>query len=182
MSIKEGYTRVSAILSQWDRFGHIDQEIVARKADIGTEVHDAIKADYEGIYRPLSEKAEPYFESFLSWQKESKVVFSDVEQRLYDDALKITGAMDAIAVFPGSSERVLIDFKTSANEDKKFWPLQAGFYSMLARANQIDISNRVVFVKLSRDGSLPKVCEYIIDDQILLVCMSALNTYRYINS
>lgn len=183
--IKKGYTRVSEILNQWDKYGHIDdpfiKDKVEAKALIGTEVHEAIKAHHEGIYFPLSHRASKYFESYELWHAHSKFTTVHCEQRLYDDDLKITGAIDAIGVFPGSEDLHMVDFKTSAVEDKKFWPLQAGFYHMLCRKNGIHISNTVIFVKL-QENMPPKVCQYIIDERILLVCMAAYNTYTYINS
>lgn len=180
--IREGYTRVTEILRQWDTFGHIDKDVLERKQEIGTNVHSAIKAHFEGIYFPLSEVEQPYFDSFMVWHDFTCPKIIESEERLYDDSLMITGAIDALIKFPHERETVLVDFKTSASPNQKMWTLQAGFYSMLAKNNGKSISNRVLFLQLNPKGKMGKIHEFEITEYVTQTCLAALKTYRYLNS
>lgn len=179
--IREGYTRVTEIFRQWDRFGNICPDVLARKAELGTNVHHAIKAHFEGIFYPLSDKESLYFDSFVRWHKLTNPTFHDVEFRMYDDNLMITGAIDALVTLQNSNELILVDYKTSASADHKFWPLQAGFYHMLVKDSGRPISDRVLFIQLDKEGKMPKVHEYFITPTIMAVCLASLATYRYLN-
>lgn len=178
--IKEGYLRVSEILSQWDRFGHISKDVLQKKQRIGTEVHEAISSFTNMAFIPVSEEAEGYFESFLKWQKESGFKLVHSEERFYCDKLKITGKIDAVAESK-TGERFLIDYKTSASKDAKIWPLQGCLYHYLATVNKITLSNRFFFVQLFKDGSTAIAHEFVISNTIANVCKAALLTYRYLN-
>lgn len=177
--IKEGYTRVSSILQQWDTFGHIDKEVLARKAALGTRVHEAIDDHHEGIYTPLEYAEAGYFDSYCKWEEEVKPKIIHNEARYYCDKLMITGQVDAIIEMPGDKLPVLVDYKTSANESPKMWPLQACYYYYLAKENGVELSTRLIFLKLDRAGDFPKVCEYRYSKKLWEVCLSAWTTYRY---
>ena len=180
--IKPGYTRISSILAQWDKFGHIDKAVLENKAALGTRVHDAIKNVHSGIYTPLDDAANGYFESFLKWQKETKIEIVSSEERFYCDKLMITGQVDALAAIPGEEKFVLIDFKTSAQESPKMWPLQGGFYYYLASLSGKTLSTRILFVKLDKMGNLPSIYEYEFTKSLWNVCIAAWTCYRHLNS
>jgi hypothetical protein len=181
MTVKEGYIRISSILAQWDRFAHVDPQVLAKKCELGTEVHACIenysKHGIEGI-----SKEGAYFESYKAWEKEVGVINYSTEQRLYCERLKITGCLDAVVKLQGKSELMIVDYKTSPQESPKTWPIQACFYHYLAIQNGIPVSDRIIFLKLDKDGKLPKVCEYQYSTQLMNVCMSALNCYRWLNA
>jgi len=179
--IKPGYTRVSEILSQWDRFGHIDKEVLQRKAQIGTNVHKAIE-DHHNDMCPILEKAEEgYFESYKKWFESTNPQILNLEKRFYSDSMMITGQVDAIIRFPHSEDSILVDFKTSASESPKIWPLQAGFYRMLAEENNLVLSDRLIFLRLKRDGQAAHVHEYVYSKSLHRICISALVCYRHLN-
>lgn len=180
--IKPGYTRVSRILGQWDRFGHIDPAVLKAKAELGTEVHKAIQGYHEGNLPSCIEgKAGGYFDSFVEWDTRSGFEVVHSELRLYCDTLKITGAIDALVRLPGSDTLTLIDYKTSAMESPKIWPLQGCFYHYLATVNGHQLNPRILFLKLDKDGNGAKLIEYHYDKKLMNVCLSALNTYRWLN-
>ncbi len=177
------YIRVSEILGLFKDFSSIPPDVLQRKCDIGTEVHKAIDAYFENDFYPLDDAASGYFESFEHWKNEFKESEGSValkEHRFYDDDEHITGAVDLLVNYTGSSTPFLIDFKTSYAVDNVFWPIQAGFYYMLAQKNGYDVSDEVTFVKLLKDGSEPKVVQYIMSSEFLNVCKSMKNIYFYL--
>jgi hypothetical protein len=193
--IKSGYTRISTILNMipsiiekeeekrevWGFFlQSIDREILEAKCIIGSHVHEAIHADYTGEFFPLSEKEKPYFQSYIKWKKNVQLQIIHSELRLYEDDLKITGAIDVVGKLQGSDALVLIDFKTSASADKKKWPIQAMFYHYLLQKNNINAGEKILFVQLNKFGELPKVHEFMITKNLKTLMASVYNLYKFL--
>jgi len=179
--IKEGYTRVSSILGQWNHLAHIDKDVLANKCRIGTNVHAKIGAEIDGIFLDLEADEEGYFESWNKWQKEERLDYSQMmtEERFYCDELKITGCVDAIRI---EEERgTLLDYKTSATPNKRMWALQAAFYHYLVKKSGKKIEDEVWFIHLKKDGKVAKVYNFEITPKLWEVCASALHSYRYFN-
>lgn len=171
------YARVSQIISRYSDFSHIDPEVLNRKAQMGTEVHEAINDDINMKFPVVSSSCQGYLDSYLEWKNRTEPVFLKSESRYFDDKMMITGCIDALAVFQGSSEPVLVDFKTSAQESREVWPMQAHLYDYLLRCNGIDPDTRFLFVKLDKWGKLPMVFEYKYDKNIMAKCMEAIDLY-----
>lgn len=180
MAIREGYIRVSEILAQWDRFGGIDPDILCKKAALGTAVHDAINGDSANIFLPLKDDEKGYFESFQKWKKLVGAEIVETEVRLYCDKLKITGCIDALVKLPGVEQLVIVDYKTSANESDKIWPMQGAFYHYLASQNGKKPAPNLLFIKLNKDGMQPKVYTYFYSTPLMNVCMAAYTTFMYL--
>lgn len=193
--IKYGYTRISQILSVIPSitgrkddtndpiFGfpyqQIDQEILKKKCTIGTNVHAAINAWATDDFIPLSECERGYYESFVKWKDLVHLKPIESEIRLYDDSIKITGAIDMLAQLKGSTEFQLIDFKCSAQADIK-WSLQACFYYHLLTINKFKINPSVLFIQLDKNGNLPKVHTYTITPQLKSLMISCINIYKFL--
>lgn len=182
MEIKKGYTRVSEILAQWNSYSHIEPEVLKKAADRGRMVHEAIEANLNGYPLPLGVKEAFYLLSFVKWKETGRKEFCHSETRFYCDKLMITGCIDGLIKFPGSDNLVIIDYKTTAAENPKLWPLQGAFYRYLAEANGYELSTRMIFIKLDKQGEMPKLFEYTYDSKMLNICMAALTTYRYMKS
>lgn len=196
--IKEGYARVTDILSIWTTVFvedgqvigkafagsgfKIDIDVLENKANIGTNVHTAIEAHLDGFTVPLEEREQLYFDSFRKWQESSQVEVVEKEDRYYDDELMITGKIDALVKFPGSEDLILLDFKTSAQESPKMWPLQAVMYYYLLKKNGKKISDRLLFLKLDRYGNKAKLFEYQYTEDLFKVCLAACVCNKYIKS
>lgn len=178
--IKPGYVRVSAILQQWDKFGGIDANVLARKAEIGTNVHKIIENHVKRQELEIGSQEAGYFASYLEWEKVTKPRFVQTETRYYDDALKITGQVDAMAHFGQSEQLIILDYKTSAQPENKLWPLQGAFYHRLACGQATEQQMRVIFLKLDKNGAFPKLFEYQVNSSIWGICLAALTTYRYL--
>ena len=177
--IKPGYTRVSEILSQWDRFSGIDRDVLENKKRIGTNVHEAIDLYNACLPYSLEEDERGYFESYIEWRKLTQFEILASETRLYDDRLMITGAFDLLVKFPQEEEGSVCDLKCSYSEDPINWPMQGCFYRYLLTVNGgQDISQRVNFIKLDKRGYSPDVYEYDVTN-MMRVCESAVITYNH---
>lgn len=170
------YARVSDILKPFVDFSGISQEILNNKAALGTSVHDAINKEIEGHMVVLEGKAGRYFHSFEKWRAIINPVFVETEVRYYCDEKMVTGCIDALAHLEGEKKAVLIDFKTSAQESPT-WIMQAHLYYYLLIAAGKDVSDRFLFIKLDRDGALPKVFQYKFDCSIAKKCMKAIDDF-----
>lgn len=179
--MKDGYTRVSDILSQWNRFAHIPKHIVARKAELGTKVHEYIQMWACDAFFASDDEVMGYLNSYIAWEKMVHPKMVRMEERYYCDELMITGQCDAVVQFPYSDELVIIDYKTSASIDDKFWRMQGAFYHYLVSNSGLKISPRYLFLQLDKNGKMPKVREYEFSEKMWGYCMAALTSYRYLN-
>ena len=175
--IKEGYTRATEVLSQWDKFSMINNEVFVAKTILGTNVHAAIANYYRGIPTELTDAEQGYFDSFYGWNAINVTDVVDFEKRMYDDKRMLTGAMDAIVKL--GDELVLLDWKCSYNADKLGWPLQASFYMQLLKSSEGIEVNRAIFVKLDKEGNFPKTFEYAQTPELIELTNAALLLYRY---
>lgn len=149
-----GYTRISTILAPFSGMGAIPKDILAKAADRGTAVHDAIAGMLQGFGEPKDFPFQTYLDSFKLWWREWEVI--NLNERLFDHDLKITGEYDLIYK-DDEGQTVLVDFKTSAKEGKT-WSLQGSAYQhLISQGRSID---RIEFVKLSKEGFAPKVYVY----------------------
>ena len=179
--IRDGYTRVSSILAQWDKFGHIDRSVVSNKAGIGTRAHKAIEMHVKGIIPILDEDISGYFLSYCKWEDSIKgIEILQPETRYYCDKLMITGQVDCIAKMPGQDIPVLVDFKTSVCCDSEMWALQGAFYHYLAKQAGITLSDEVLFLQLDKNGLSPKVHSFKITKELQGICISAYNCFKYL--
>jgi len=183
--IKEGYTRVSQILGQWDKYSGIDPAVLDNKIRIGTNVHEAINMFNLCLPYSLKEDERPYMESYLQWYDASPFILIESEKRYYDEEAKITGAIDAVMHFKNDpindgGQIVLCDWKCSYAEDPLNWPLQGAMYYDLLKKNGVEsLARKCRFVKFDKHGGMPKVYEYEITKELLLVAEAAKVTYFY---
>lgn len=169
--IKEGYLRVTEILSPFSGLSQIPEHILENAKERGTAVHKAILAIENGIGNDnLMDSIAGYMSSYHQWV-DGKVLLN-VPNRFYDDSLMITGEIDAI--YETEIGHVIVDYKTPANESKS-WAMQATAYSYLARKAGYNVI-RVEFVKLDKNGKKPKVFCY--KEDMDMFC-KILDTYRY---
>jgi hypothetical protein len=151
------YVRVSDILAQLQSFDHIDPKVLEAKAQLGTNVHEAIGEFVQGDFPILeSEKAVGYFRSYEEWHRASQPQYQRMEQRLFDDTLMITGQMDAIVTI-NDKPNMLIDFKCSYQPNPEIWALQAHFYNYLCKVNGIEVHPQMIWINLQKTGKFPKL-------------------------
>src|ERR1700728_1118952 len=167
------YARCTAIISEPGKFDHIDPAVLKAKCAIGTEVHSFIEHEIRGEFFPVETAAAQYCASFQKWCKAIQPEFLQSETRYYDDERLITGQIDSVISIAGSFP-TLVDFKTSAAEDKSGWPRQAHMYHYLLKQNGISIAPRFLFIKLDKRGALPQVYEYRFDWNTHSECMQMI--------
>jgi hypothetical protein len=188
-TIREGYVRVSEILNQWSLTSNIPREMLERKGEIGTKVHDTIRDFIECIPTVLSEEeGGHYYRSFLEWYAKEKPTFQQTEERYYDDELKITGRIDNVMTLPGKKELnmdkkelVLVDWKCSHSPNNIIWNMQANFYMYLLERNGYAFKpgkSKAIFVKLDKTGELPKVYTFPYTEASIQACKGAAIAYE----
>lgn len=173
--VKDGYTRISAIASAFAGYGSIPKHVLDRAAARGSCVHSLIFDHMNDITIPserwdfMGAPLNGYFDSFLSfWKQYEGADILLQEQRINDDKLMLTGEPDLL--IKHNHKTILIDWKCS-HAVGKHWQLQASGYSHLINT-WID---KIVFVKLDKNGKDPVVTEFQADlDQF----MSAYSLYK----
>ncbi len=161
---RENYDRITNILYPFSGLEKIDSAIVAHAAARGTKVHQIC----EGIIRGLGEigvddETRGYVESFKSWWEKGHDVVM-MEQRFWDDDLKITGQVDLILRTPEGL--AIMDLKTSYRPSKT-WEAQGTAYAYLAKKAGHDIK-KIYFLHLNKYGKEAKIYEYPVDDSFFL--------------
>ena len=110
-----------------DVYGNIDKAILDRAAKRGTAVHNAIENYVKFGIEDIPPEHEGYFNGFLDWFKEHKVVPYGTEVKLYHKSLLYAGTADMLAQVDGVD--MLIDFKTSASVQSMLCGVQLEAYS-----------------------------------------------------
>jgi len=178
--IKDGYTRVTEVLSQYSGLGNIDPTVLHNAAQRGTKVHKYCELHATGEYFPEPPvEIKGYVDSFIQWFDEMVEEIVDTERRFYSEAYRISGAVDLIAKLNGDGQLTVIDYKTPANPSKT-WALQTAAYKMLAEETGLEITRRLA-VMLRKDGSFPKVVEYTDYSRDWRLYKGILEAWRYFN-
>ncbi len=161
---RENYSRVTNILYPFSGLDKINPEIVANAAERGTKVHKICEGIVLGLGEiGVEEEIRGYVDSFNKWWSRGHEVVS-VEQRFWDDDLKITGQVDLILKTPEGL--IIVDIKTSSRPSKT-WQAQGCGYAYLAKKSGLDIC-KIHFLHLNRYGNEAQVHEYQIDDGFFL--------------
>ena len=189
--IRNGYDRVTNILSKFSGLDRIDPEVLANAAARGTLCHILIdahildsssfsdKAIERGVgcysrdpehYKKEIKLVTKMMQSYFKWA-EGKV-FIKKPDRFYDDEYLITGECDQI--YQTKEGLVLVDFKTPAAESKT-WFLQASAYHYMAHREGYFVE-RVEFIQLDRTGGCAKTYTYKTCWELF---EAVLDTYRY---
>lgn len=172
------YPRISKILKPFNDFSHIDPKVLANKCRIGTSVHQAIADDIEGEFPCPMTDGVGYFDSYEAWKFQINPTFLRSEVRYFDNQRMLTGQIDALIDIPNKSMLpTLVDFKTSAQESRQVWPMQAHLYGYLLSKNGILVDSRYLFVKLNKYGNLPDVFEYTYSANVYAKCINAVDDF-----
>jgi hypothetical protein len=171
------YVRVSDILAHLQDYSHIDEKVLQAKAQLGTNVHEAIGDYAKGDFPILeSEKAIGYFRSYERWHTKTQPVYHRMEQRFFCDKLMITGQIDAV-VSTQDRQHMLIDFKTSYKANEEIWSLQAHFYWYLCHVNSIELHKEMQWINLQRSGGHPKIYMFEFNEFQLMRCIDLANKF-----
>jgi len=153
--IKDGYTRVTEVLTPFSGLSNVPESVLNNAADRGCRVHAAIDSYIKGFGFFPEDDVINYMTSFYSWADGK--TFIDTPKRFYiDTPMKLTGECDSI--YQSDEGLVLVDFKTPAKEGKT-WHLQGSCYSYMAKQAGLDIK-RIEFVRVRKDGKPAIVYNY----------------------
>jgi len=191
-SIREGYVRVTQILSSYQDFSRIDPAVLERKAKIGTEVHEAIEAHYRNDFFPVSEPALDYIHAFNSAVHGAFEVFSPVldfsnivvgkvmlmEKRYYSDMMKITGKIDMIGLNRETGKSYLIDYKTTYSANYRMWEMQMALYMLLIQENEEIKLDGAKILHLKKSGAY-KIVDLDITPKIFGMAKAAVDIYHH---
>jgi len=150
----QGCTRVTTVLAPFSGLANIPLSVLNNAAERGTVVHRICEGYIMGYGVSIPDQYKGYVDSFLQWYEGKD--FLPNPGRLYDKVNMITGECDAI--WDSDDGNHLVDFKTSVREGKT-WPLQGVAYKNLLELNGISV-DRIIFVKLDKNGLEPTVYEY----------------------
>jgi len=169
--IIEDYDRVTQVIGFASGYYKVDPEILRKAGERGTIVHEIC----DTLISQLGDfgcdnQHVGYINSFKQYFPEKE--FIKKPKRIYCDKHLITGEIDAI--YQDGNDLVLVDLKTSANENIT-WPLQGAAYKYLCSLKGYNIA-RIEFVKLHKDGKKPKI--YIYDESFEMF-MHHLIVYRH---
>ncbi|MDP4120530.1 MAG: hypothetical protein Q8876_05690 [Bacillota bacterium] len=166
------YTRVTAALAPLSGLNMINPEVLANACARGTEIHKLCDAVIEGFGTPeVHDDWRGYLNSFLLFEQGKK--FMRKPPRLFCDKYMITGEIDGL--YKDGDEIILFDLKTPLRESKT-WCLQLSAYWHLCKVNDIKVE-KIIAVKLDKNGKPPKIFEYKIDFEAYVECLNVYNRF-----
>lgn len=171
--MKEGYTRITKVLSPFSGYKAIPREILDAKAALGTKVHKIINGylNTGGLW-DVEPETQGYIDSMLKfWNPREKII--SIEQRLYCEEHLLTGEPDLL--IEGPKGPILIDWKCSLKENPT-WKIQGSGYAHLCKQNDIDIKE-IWFVKLDKNGKEPEIFKYKKDIPLFMKCLEVYKMF-----
>lgn len=169
---RENYLRVTHVLYPFSGLQSIDPDVVAYAAERGTKVHKICEGIVSGIGEiGVEDETWGYVESFKKWWARGVDVVK-MEERFWDDELRLTGQVDFI--IRTEEGLAIVDIKTSSRPSKT-WPAQGSAYAYLAKKAGYDIK-KIFFLHLNKHGKEPKLFEYPVDDSFFL---AILTTFKH---
>lgn len=179
--ILPGFTRISAISGAFSGYGSIPRIILDNAAARGCQIHDIIKdvilnipVDGERyIYRGVREQnLTGYMTSFWKFWRPYEDSLATFPDRMYDNLHMLTGEVDLITTING--ERVIIDWKCT-NCSSPAWDIQGNGYSMIYENLYEQVIDKILFVRLDKEGADPEVIEIKHDTDLF---MTAFEFYQ----
>lgn len=142
-------TQIMKPLSE-HKYKGIDEEILNRAAERGTDVHSAI--EFFGRYgiQECTKEAKPYFDAFLAWHEDYKPQIISNESATYHTSLMYAGTVDLLAVIAG--KLTLVDFKTTAALNDMLTTVQLEAYRRALDTHGIRIEQKAI-LQLKPDRS-----------------------------
>ena len=180
--IPSGYLRVTEVLMPFSTLTEIDPQTLANAADRGTRVHSYCEAHALGLFvADVDEDCKNYFNVFKVWFDEmvEKVLHS--EKRMNSPTLRLSGAMDMIAILKGDTKPTLVDIKTPASPSTS-WQLQTAAYQLLAKECLNENVERRICLMLPKYKDTAKVVEYEDHKGDQAKYLMALELYRFFKS
>lgn len=105
---------VSEVIAPLRDLSAIPQQVLARKAALGTAVHLACELIDEGVLHPrdVTGDAAPYVAGWIKFRRDTGFAPELIEQRLFNSDLWYAGTLDRVGVING--QRAVVEIKTTA--------------------------------------------------------------------
>ncbi len=119
---------VTQILGPLTDLSMIPRDVLERKRQIGTWVHEAIELDLQGNLDEdsIGEDWRGYFMGWRKFQAESGFVMQEAEQRVFSEKYDYAGTLDLLGELPKAGQ-ALIDTKCTATIYPTVGPQTAGY-------------------------------------------------------
>mgnify|MGYP001592753660 CR=1 FL=1 len=165
------YTRISSISGAFSGYNNVPRAILNNAASRGTQIHSIIKdlildipvEEERYLYNNVRMSGEieqiylkGYIDSFWKYWKTIETCGPTFPERMYEDILRTTGEVDLIAEYKG--DRLLIDWKCTASKSES-WAIQGNGYSILYEDNYCSVIDKILFVRLDKEGRDPEIVE-----------------------
>lgn len=121
-------TQVLGFLDDWER---VPRDVLQAAADFGTNVHlaAALLVRDELDWQSLDEALVPPMEALQLFLQQSGAVVVESEKRVYHEALRYAGTLDAVVHWKGGL--ALLDWKSGQTAPKSVGPQTAGYAAAL---------------------------------------------------
>lgn len=177
------YPSVTTILSPWTDFSMVPEARLEAAAERGREVHKICAAIAKGLWAPCPVELQGYVHSFRNWLDGYVHTVHGVELELMDATYGYVGHPDLIATLVGEDAVCVIDVKTPVTEQRS-WACQLAAYADLIEVDPtsgITVVDRLLSLRLSPGGKVPKITEYTSMRQRAFVAfLGALNAWRFL--
>ena len=132
---------------------------VSAAADLGTKIHDAIEAAFNGV-QP-SDELQPYVDPTMSYLRTLNLSNIKLEDTVVDCSTGFAGRVDLLAKF--GNKNIIIDFKTrKTREGEKitpyeFQPMQIAAYGKAAFGSLENVWGANVYISTTEIGRVETV-------------------------
>lgn len=166
---------VTQILSILQDFGAVSAEILARAAEFGSHVHQAIDLDNKGALdeAALDPALVPYLAGWRAFLRETGAELLGSEVRVYHSRLQYAGTLDALVRI--RDKIAVVDVKTGV-VPRTVGPQLAAYKAAYAAWNDEHLIRRRLCVQLTGDGYRIHDCKDPADESIFMSCR---NIYRW---
>lgn len=127
----------------------IDMSVLAKAAERGTIVHNAIENFILFGIEDIDPQYEGYFLAFKKWWKEVNPVALGSECAVYHRVLQYAGTADLPVVIGG--QKILVDVKTSANVNRMLTGIQLEAYDKAFESHGFTFDGKAI-LHLKKDG------------------------------
>ena len=125
-----------------DFYRTISPAVLDHAAKRGTAIHNAIENYTAFGIQDIAPQYAGYFSAFLKWWEYRKPKPLAMEHRIYHKILRYAGTADLICLIDG--ELTLVDYKSSAQVNKKLCAVQLEGYDRAFESHGIKIDNRMI--------------------------------------
>lgn len=144
------------VISAFNRsYDNVPEFVLKRKAQIGTEVHDASCLIELGIQPDETEQTAPYLAGYCQYLHDYKPepVLMETRYIAFVDGIPYGMTLDRLTVING--EYWIDDLKTSAKPHTKIWGLQlAGYHNGVIGVTEYrDLTIKTAIVHLQKNGT-----------------------------